>query len=101
MKRVLCLMILGSALAGAQSNNDDGEKLVFIQEKYLSPEALNHVKSAPVQEASKWLGFGKEIGEAMNGALGAVVGQADKFGATKVGTFTMVMVFGRSPVRSC
>jgi hypothetical protein len=91
LKKLLFAACLATA-AFAQSS-DDGDNLVYVPKKYVSAEGLTH-QQAPkaAEEASKWLGFGKEVGQAMNDGLAAVVTQADKFGATKVGTFVMVMI---------
>ena len=43
-------------------------------------------------EVSAWAGIGKEVGTAVNEALGAVVDNAEKFGTTKVGTITIYLV---------
>lgn len=52
---------------------------------------MNKTPSAQ-DEARGWVGIGKEIGEAVNASLGAVVGQAENFGKTSVGRFTMFLV---------
>lgn len=54
-------------------------------------------------EADKYLEFGKRLGGAVDGALGAVVNQANVFGKTEVGRFTLFLVgwklFGRDVIR--
>jgi hypothetical protein len=62
-------------------------------------------KVVPTPEsASKWVGVGKEVGAAVNASLGAVVDNAEKFGTTNVGRFTMFLVgwrlFGSEMMRS-
>ncbi len=90
VKRAIMPLLLIASVASAQQNK--GDRLVLVPEKYLSQEALAHEASPQLQEASKWVGFGKEVGQAMNEGLAAVVTQTDRFGATRVGTFVMIMV---------
>lgn len=87
---IMILLLAGSAFA--DEPNSDGEKIVQIQKKYLSQDALAHVRDPSLQEASQWVGFGKEVGQAMNEGLSAVVTQADRFGATRVGNFVMLII---------
>ncbi len=89
LKLIVSVLIVFPAFA---QNPEDGDKLVLVPQKYLSQDALAHKADASLEGASRWVGFGKEIGQAMNEGLGAVVTQTDKFGATRVGTFVMVMV---------
>jgi len=92
--RTIGLTILLTAIAfgaHAQSQQQDGEKLVYVQQKYVSAEGLTHAATEPAN-VTKWLGWGKEIGTAMNEGLAAVVNQAERFGTTKVGNFVMVMI---------
>lgn len=84
----LFLVLLLVACAFAQPKKDDGDDVVSVPKKYVSSEGLSHQSDV----ASKWVGVGREIGQATREGLGAVVDTADKFGQTKVGTFVMVMI---------
>lgn len=44
---------------------------------------------------SQWVGVGKEVGMAMNAGLGAVVENAEKFGKSEVGKYTMWLIMWR------
>jgi hypothetical protein len=78
-----------SANAQSTSTSDDGDKIISVPKRYVSPEGVAH--QAPAASA-QWIGIGREIGTAINEGLGAVVDKAEKFGTTKVGTFVMFMV---------
>jgi hypothetical protein len=88
MKTIVFVFCVGCAFA----QSEDGDKLVTVPKRYLSQEALAHEAPKQVVEASRWVGFGKEVGQAMNEGLSAVVNQADRFGTTRVGTFVMFLV---------
>lgn len=55
-----------------------------------SLEAEQQIKT--IEVVGKYAGVGKEIGEGVSGALGALNDEAQKFGDTKVGHFTMAMI---------
>lgn len=91
MKRFIAIALLALPLA-AQSTSAQDNALVTVPRKYVSTEGLTHAKDEPV---SKWIGFGREIGEATKEGLSAVVDQAERFGTTRVGNFVMLMVAWR------
>jgi hypothetical protein len=84
---MLALLVVFTPAVAQQTA--DGDQIVSVPKKYVSAEGLNHQAEATV---SKWIGMGKEIGVATREGLDAVVGSAEKFGTTKVGTFVMVMI---------
>jgi hypothetical protein len=88
------LVLLLSAPAWAQS---DGDQLVQVPKRYVSAEGLNHTQASPQvsEEVQKWKEIGQGIGVTFKEALNSAVDAADRFGATKVGTFIMVMVAWR------
>ncbi len=101
----IALLVLATCVLAGQTRKEDGDELILVPKKYLSPEALAHRASPDVEAASSWVGVGKEIGAAVNGGLvglmyslvamgglAAVVDQTDRFGATRVGVFVMAMV---------
>lgn len=100
MKKLLSLaflILLAVPVAYSQqetTSGGDGNQIVSVPKKYVSAEGLNYQQQNPTPEdrASKWVGIGKEIGEATKEGLNSVVDSADKFGSTKVGTFVMVMI---------
>jgi muconolactone delta-isomerase len=47
---------------------------------------------AKIQTYGKWVGLGKEVGEAVNSSLAAVTDQTARFADTKVGKVTMALV---------
>lgn len=53
-------------------------------------EAAN--QTARIETYGKWVGLGKEVGEAVNGSLAAVTDQTSKFADTNVGKFTMFII---------
>ena len=89
---VLTMLVLALTLSAfAQGQQADGDKLVYVPQKYVSAEGLTH-QASPTSSVANVLGWGKEIGTAMNEGLAAVVDQAERFGTTKVGNFVMVMI---------
>lgn len=96
---IMALTILAfTSTIDAQSNKRiiDMDKLSpELQVQILQSEKNNPTSSTQIiEQVSKfdWEAMGKGIGKTVNEALSAVVDVADKFGATKVGQFTMVMV---------
>lgn len=77
-----------------------GDEKVTVNASDLTVDQLAKIKAeAEIKELQKkldtygnWVGVGGEIGKGIKEGLSAVVDVADKFGNTKVGTFTMVMV---------
>jgi uncharacterized membrane protein YciS (DUF1049 family) len=75
---------------------NDGDQVITVPKKYVSPEGLNHqappASVSAAADTTRWVGIGKEIGEATKQGLDAVVDSANKFGNTKVGNFVMIMI---------
>lgn len=86
MKILVSLLILSSAIVLAQAEDS---KLVTVEERYLSKEAIAH---AVAPKSAEWIGIGKEIGIATKEGLTSVVDVAEKFGSSKVGHFVMFMI---------
>jgi hypothetical protein len=91
----------------AQANLNGTSDKVTISKSDLTPQQIAVIEAqAQMDKANaevaqlqkkldtygKWVGVGGEIGNAVKEGLTAVVDVADKFGATNVGQFTMVMV---------
>ncbi len=90
MKLTFAALLLTSFAFGQQQA--EGDKLITVPQRYVSAEGVAHQQTA---EVSKWVGVGRAIGIATKEGLSAVVDEANRFGATKVGTFIMAMVAWR------
>lgn len=85
MRLFLFVIFAGTLLA---QSTPDPDEVISVPRRYVSSEGLTHQTS----KAGQWLGLGREIGAATQAGLSAVVDQTERFGATKVGTFVMVMI---------
>jgi len=67
---------------------------MLVPKSMLTQEQLASMKTQDFtpESMSKWAGAGKEVGVAVNSALGAVTEQAGKFGETKIGKITIFLV---------
>ena len=63
--------------------------------KLTEQQKREFVGGSVTEQASSWIGFGHEVGVAFNEGLGAVTDNVDKFGATRVGSFIMVVIAWR------
>lgn len=90
-KLFLLVLMLGSFLSIYAQ-----EETVVIKKSSLTAEQLQTIESEnavkKIENYSKIVGIGKEIGVAINDGLNAVVGSAEKFGKTDVGKFTMLII---------
>lgn len=72
------------------------EKMVSVPESQLTEqqkvELSKQQVSQTLEAASKWVGLGKEVEEAINGGLMALTRNADTLSQTNVGKFTMFMI---------
>lgn len=69
------------------------EQTVSIPVSQLTEQQKQTINTQQtVQTASQWVGLGKEIGEAFNGALSALTKNASDFATTDLGRFAMFMV---------
>jgi len=87
MKRLILMVCFVNCCLLAQEDKTK-EEMVLVPKKYVSTEGLTHTQTSK----SEWIGIGREIGIATREGLDAVIGSAEKFGTTKVGTFIMCMV---------
>lgn len=93
-----CLLGLAHSPAFAQDGTPQPAppKTFVVSADQLTPgqiaalEAEQQIKT--IEVVGKYAGVGKEIGEGVSGALGALNDEAQKFGDTKVGHFTMAMI---------
>lgn len=72
------------------------DSVISIPASMLTPDQIAHIErmrlESRIQTYGKWVGLGKEIGEAVNGSLAAVTEQTAKFADTDVGRITMFIV---------
>ncbi len=89
---MLCVMITPQVVVAQQPS----QQTVTISKEMLTKEQLQAVEQQQIDQKiatyGKWVGLGKEVGEAVNGSLSALTTQADTFAKTGVGKFTMFMV---------
>jgi len=84
----------------AQATTTEPAKTIVVNESDLTTDQLVKIKTEAAEKVlqskletyGKWVGVGGEIGSAIKEGLNAVVDVADKFGNTRVGNFTMVLV---------
>ena len=58
---VLTMLVLALTLSAfAQGQQADGDKLVYVPQKYVSAEGLTH-QASPTSSVANVLGWGKEI----------------------------------------
>jgi hypothetical protein len=96
---VLCVLFL-SLLTINTYGQTPAPEVITVNVSDLTPGQLAKIKAdavaadlaTRVTNYGKWAGMGKEVGTAVKEGLMSVVDVADKFGGTKVGTFTMYMV---------
>jgi hypothetical protein len=75
--------------------NTDLSQKEFQQLPVEVQQQILEVKSkgpTTVENVGEWVGLGKEVGVAVNEALGAVTKTASEFGETKLGKLTIVLV---------
>ena len=99
MKRIALLFALLLAVMpveSVQSQTQQKDEIVSIRKSELTPQQAASIEQQNMQNKietyGKWVGLGKEVGEAVNGSLSALSTQADNFAKTGVGKFTMVLV---------
>lgn len=69
------------------------DSMVVVPRSSLSPAQLEQLTTDQrTRNYGKWVGLGKEIGEAVNGSLSAITTQANNFANTGVGKLTVFLV---------
>ncbi len=93
MKRVLILLLLILPMWATETadRNTKDDVPITVPRKYVSSEGLSH----EVPLANNFIGIGREIGIATKEGLNAVVDVSERFGATNVGRFVMLMIAWR------
>ena len=103
MKNLLILLVtlmVAFTTANAQTTKAEPVEQILVNATDLTPAQLEKIKNdadladlkKKVETYGNWVGVGKEVGIAIKEGLNAVVDVSEKFGNTKVGTFTMIMV---------
>ena len=92
MKKVLVLfgLLLVSLVTFSQVNLSKEEFDKLPQE--VQNKITGTKTEAQIETAGKWVGFGKEVGTAVNESLKAVTGTAVDFSKTGLGKITMALV---------
>src|SRR3990167_10096299 len=93
-KIILVASLLMPAPALARLHSRDEQVQVPRSSLTAQQEADLKLQEAEtkIEIAGKWVGLGKEVGEAFNGALSALTNQADKASKTNIGQFAMFIV---------
>ena len=87
MKRLVFVLLLAVPVFGQEDNR------IVVDKNDLPPEVLKQVQMKnAVKNYGAWAGVGKEVGEAVNGALEAVTTQTERFSNTTVGRMTVALV---------
>lgn len=101
LSMVLVLFVMATSSAFAQEayqapSAPSAPKTYVVPADQLTPGQIAQLevgeKLEVVQAVGKYAGVGREIGEGVSGALGALNDEAQKFGDTQVGHFTMAMI---------
>jgi len=99
MKKIVPVMLILAALSPPVF----ADKITVDTDDLPKELAQKVARVAAESKRNSWEGIGKEVGTAVNEALGAVVTNADKFGKSEVGRFTMFLVvwkiFGKDALR--
>ena len=74
-------------------------RTVQVPENMLTAEQKAQIEAenlkSRVEQYGNWVGFGAELGHAVDSSLGALTERADQFSKTGVGKFTLVLVAWR------
>lgn len=97
---VFLALFIMCATVFAQATTPEPAKTIVVNESDLTTDQLVKIKTEAAEKVlqskletyGKWVGVGGEIGSAIKEGLNAVVDVADKFGNTRVGNFTMILV---------
>ncbi|KKR04455.1 MAG: hypothetical protein UT30_C0007G0011 [Candidatus Uhrbacteria bacterium GW2011_GWF2_39_13] len=93
MMLLTALMLCSSFMVMAQ---EQGGVTYVVPASQLTEGQIAQIKAGEaltnLEQAGKYAGIGKEIGEGVSGALGAVNTEVAKFADTDVGQFTMAMI---------
>lgn len=103
MKKLIVLILMSMVFilpTMAQTQPATPQEVITVNKSDLTADQLAKIQADAYQKEltsrieayGKWAGVGKEIGIGIKESLMAVVDVSEKFGNTKVGNFTMLMV---------
>ena len=106
MKKLLTLMLLFMSLvtfSQTELSQDEFKKLPIDVQNKINSVKKDSETNTQIETVGKWIGLGKEVGYAFDGALTAITTTATKFSETKLGKLTMYLVIykviGRDIIR--
>ena len=88
---MLFLLVLILPAFAAPITIDDSQ-LTVEQKANLEAKKSEAKTNATIKVVSDYVGLGKEIGQAVDGSLGALTNRAEEFANTRVGNFTLWIV---------
>lgn len=96
----LFLVLLFCSDVSALAQDNKNQDTVTMKKSDLTPDQLAKIQkdqtvgdiNKRIETYGKWVGMGKEIGEAVDSSLGAITNQADHFAHTGVGKLTVALV---------
>jgi hypothetical protein len=92
MKKSILVILLFSLLFTNQLLAQE-QPMVSIPANQLTEQQKKQLEQKQtIETVSSWTGVGKELGDAVNGAVGALTKHAVDFSETKLGTFTMFLI---------
>lgn len=99
MKKLFLLFLLMFSVTVSSFSQTKDEQII-VKTSDLTADQLVKIKTqqkvdelqSKIQTYGKWAGVGSEVGTAVREGLNAVVDVSEKFGNTKVGTFTMYLI---------
>jgi hypothetical protein len=88
------VMLLSTVVTFSQTNlsPDEFAKLPIDVQNQINSVKKSTETDAQIETVGKWVGLGKEVGYAFDGALTAITTTATKFSETKLGKITMFLV---------
>lgn len=97
---VFLALFIMCATVFAQATTPVTDETITVKKSDLTPDQVIKLEAkakeaeltSKLETYGKWVGVGGEIGTAIKEGLNAVVDVADKFGSTRVGNFTMILV---------
>ena len=100
MKKLFLLFLLMFSVTVSSFSQNGVEEKIVVKTSDLTPDQIVKIKTqqkvdelqSKIQTYGKWAGVGGEVGTAVREGLNAVVDVSEKFGNTKVGTFTMYLI---------
>jgi hypothetical protein len=93
MKNTIAILALMLLTVFTPILAQDNSKMVSIPVDQLTEQQRAKLsQNETIETVSSWTGLGKEVGEAVNGAVGSLTNHAVSFSETKLGRFTMFII---------